>query len=201
MTTTVTLGDFLSLVPSNHCVIECELWALAELPAFKPYFESDLAKKALWSVISHSSNPVPTNLISLSGSVLRLGVRSYAPILEGGTYVTKPAIVWNELIRLGSADDQLAFENELMKLPVGRSVALESLEIGLTLGGDCEFCYELECAREHLDRMISGPCNRGIYNYISLDLGVDHGYSAPDATADEIRAFEDCWRRIEAFRV
>ena len=201
MTTTVTLGDFLSLVPSDDCVIECELWALAELPAFKPYFESDHAKSALWSVISHSSDYVPTNLIRLETASLRLGVRSYTPILEGDTYVTKPAIVWNELIRLGSADDQLAFESELMKLPVKRSVALESLEIGLTLDGNCGFCYELECVRERLDHIASGPCDRGIYNYISLDLGVDHGYNAPDATADEIRAFEDCWRRVMAWRV
>lgn len=198
---TITLGDFLSLVSSDRCVFECELWALAELPVFAPYFKSDDTKKALWSTISHSSHPVPTNFISLSGNALRLGVSSYARILEGDTYVTKPAIVWNELIRLGSADDQLAFATELMKLPVRRSVALESLEIGLTLDGNCGFCYELECVRERLDHIASGPCDRGIYNYISLDLGVNHGYSAPDATADEIRAFEDCWHRVMAFRV
>lgn len=198
---TITLGDFLSLVSLDRCVFECELWALAELPVFAPYFKSDDAKKALWSTINHSSHPVSTNLISLSGNALRLGVSSYARILEGDTYVTKQIIVWTGLIRLGRMGDQQAFENELMKLPVKRSVALESLEIGLALGGGCGFRYELECVRERLDRMASGPCDRGIYNYVSLDLGVDHGCNTPDASADEIRAFEDCWRRAMAWRV
>lgn len=201
MTTTITLGDFLSIVSSDRCVVECELWALAELPAFAPYFESDDAKKALWSAISHSSNPVSTNLISLSGNALRLGVSSYAHVLEDDTHVTKRAIVWTGLIRLGSMVDQLAFENALRGLPVKRSVALESLELGFALDGGCEFCYELECVRERLDHTASGPCDRGIYNYVSLDLGIDHGYNTPDAPADEIRAFEDCWRRIMAWRI
>ena len=201
MTTTVTLGDFLSLVSSDRCVIECELWALAELPVFAPYFKSDDAKKALWSAISHSSHPVPTNLISLSGNALRLGVSSYAHVLEGDTYVTKQIIAWTGLIRLGRMDDQLTFEREFMKLPVRRSVALEALELGIAIDDCCEFCYELECVRERLDRMASGPCDRGIYNYVSLDLGVDHGCDRPDAPADEIRAFEDCWRRVMAWRV
>ena len=198
---TITLGDFLSLVSSDRCVFECELWALAELPVFAPYFKSDDAKKALWSAISHSSHPVPTNLISLSGNALRLGVSSYARILEGDTYVTKQIIVWTGLIRLGRMDDQLTFESELMKLPVRRSVASESLELGIEVDDSCGFCYELECVRERLDRIASGPCNRGVYNYISLDLGIDHGCADFDATADDIRAFEDCWRRVEAFRV
>lgn len=201
MTTTVTLGDFLPLVSSDRCVIECELWALAELPAFAPYFKGDDAKKALWSAISHSSYPVPTNLISLSGYVLRLGVSSYAHGPGGDTYVTKQIITWTGLIRLGSMTDQLTFENALMKLPVRRSVALEALELGIAVDDSCEFCYELECVREYLDRMASGPCDRGIYNYVSLDLGVDHGCNTPDASADEIRAFEDCWRRVMAWRV
>ena len=135
------------------------------------------------------------------GDALRLGVSSYARILEGDTYVTKQIIVWTGLIRLGRMGDQLTFESELMKLPVKRSIALESLEIGLTLDGDCGFCYELECVRERLDHITSGPCDRGIYNYVSLDLGVDHGCNTPDASADEIRAFEDCWRRAMAWRV
>lgn len=198
---TITLGDFLSLVSSDRCVFECELWALAELPVFAPYFKSDDAKKALWSAINHSSHPVPTNLISLSGNALRLGVSSYARILEDDTYVTKQIIVWTGLIQLGSMANQLTFESELMKLPVKRSIASESLEIGLTLDGDCEFCYELECVRERLDHIASSPCDRGIYNYVSLDLGVDHCCNTPDTTADEIRAFEDYWRKAMAWRV
>ena len=198
---TITLSDFLSLVLSDRCVIECELWALAELPVFAPYFKSDDAKKALWSAINHSSHPVPTNLISLSGNALRLGVSSYARVFEGDTYVTKQIIVWTGLIRLGRMDDQLTFESELMKLPVKRSIASESLELGIEVDDSCEFCYELECVRERLDRMASGPCNRGIYNYVSLDLGVDHGCNTPDASANEINTFEDCWRRATAWRV
>lgn len=195
------LKELLPTIVNGHYVIECELWALAERPEFAPYFKDKEARKSLWSAISHSSHPVPTNLISLSGNALRLGVSSYARILEGDTYVTKQIIVWTGLIRLGRMDDQLTFESELMKLPVRRSVASESLELGIEVDDSCGFCYELECVRERLDRMTSGPCNRGIYNYVSLNLGVDHGYNTPDASADEIRAFEDCWRRIEAFRV
>lgn len=200
-TTTVTLGDFLSLVSSDRCVIECELWALAELPAFAPYFKSDDAKKTLWSAISHSNHPVPTNLISLSGNALRLGVSSYTHVPGGDTYVSKPIIAWTGLIRLGSMDDQLTFEREFMKLPVRHSVASEALALGIAIDDCCEFCYELECVRERLDRTTSGPCDRGIYNYVSLDLGVDHGCDSPDASADEINAFEDCWRRVMAWRV